>query len=255
MTEKEYRAAEGINKSTLWEIRKSPAHYRYLLSHQREDTAALKMGRAIHAAVLTPTAYKREWIIIPEGIDRRTKAGREEYEQFLKLAEGKETISTQDAQIVKAIASAIRKNKSAHDLLKGTRRERPIFWEDDEGNKCKCRIDAMKPGIIIDLKTTTDASTEAFTREAFKYGYDVQAAHYIEGYQAANGGKTPVWYFIAVEKAEPYAVNILKAGTDFIDHGAVTRRKLIQLLRKCQEADSFPDYGINEIIMPKWMEG
>ena len=254
MTEKEYRSAEGINKSTLWELRKSPKHYQYILTHEREDTPAIKMGRAIHSAVLTPTAYKREWAIMPDGIDRRTKAGREEYEAFLTQAEGREIITAQDAQTVKAISSAIRKSKEAMSLLKGTRRERPIFWTDDEGNKCKCRLDAVKPGIIIDLKTTTDASTEAFTREALKYGYDVQTAHYIEGYQAISGGKTPKWYFIAVEKAEPYAINILKAGSDFIDHGMIRRRKLINLLRECSKSGVFPDYGTNEIIMQKWAE-
>ena len=76
MTEAEYRAADGINKSTLWEMRKSPAHYKYLLDHPAEDTAALHFGRALHSAVLTPTAYKRDFRIAPD-VDKRTKAGRE----------------------------------------------------------------------------------------------------------------------------------------------------------------------------------
>ena len=38
MTEQEYRAHQGINKSTLWEIKRSPAHYKYLLEHPIEDT-------------------------------------------------------------------------------------------------------------------------------------------------------------------------------------------------------------------------
>lgn len=255
MTEQEYRQAEGVNKSTLWEIRKSPAHYRFILTHQREDTQALKIGRAIHAAVLTPTAYKRNWVIIPSDIDRRTKAGKEEYALFMEVNKNKETLSADEAETVRSIAKAVRKSKAVIDLLKGTRREKPLFWTNDKGILCKCRVDAMRDGIMIDLKTATDASTEAFTREALKYGYDVQAAHYIEGYEHTQNGKTPKWYFIVVEKVEPYAVNILKAGYDFIDHGIIRRNQLLQTLTECTQANEYPDYGTNEIIMPRWAEG
>lgn len=254
MTEKEYRQAEGVNKSTLWELRKSPAHYRYCLTHDREDTPALRIGRAIHAAVLTPTAFKREWAVIPARIDRRTKTGKEEYALFMQENEGKEFLSDDESELVKRISKAVRGNKAAAALLKGTKREKPLFWTNDDGIRFKCRADALKAGIMIDLKTTTDASTEAFTREALKYGYDVQAAHYIEGYQYMNGGKVPAWYFIAVEKAEPFAVNIIKAGLDFIDHGIVRRNRLIDSLKECWNTEQYPDYGINEMIMPKWAE-
>lgn len=255
MTEQEYRQAEGVNKSTLWEIRKSPAHYQYILTHPREDTPTLKMGRAIHAAVLTPTAYKREWAVIPADINRRTKAGQEEYNLFLAENEGKELLTAEESETVKGIVKAIRKNRDAAELLKGTRREVPVFWTNDQGIKCKCRIDAVKPGIMVDLKTAADASSDTFVRDALKYGYDVQAAHYIEGYSETGGGKTPKWFFIVIEKTEPYTVNIMKAGSDFIDHGIVRRNKLLQTLAECREKNSFPGYGINEIIMPKWAEG
>ena len=254
MTEKEYRAAEGVNKSTLWELRKSPAHYQYILTHQREDTQAFKIGRAIHAAVLTPTAYKREWSVIPEGIDRRTKAGKEEYQAFMEANNGKEILTAEEAEQVRSIAKAVRKNKAVSYLLKGTRREKPLFWTNEDGIRCKCRVDAMKDGIIIDLKTTTDASTEAFTREALKFGYDVQAAHYIDGYQNTQKGKPPKWFFIVVEKSEPYAINIIRAGLDFVDHGIVRRNKLLETLTECRENQYFPDYGTNDMIMPKWAE-
>ena len=36
MTEKEYREHPGVNKSTLWEIRKSPAHYKWALENPSE---------------------------------------------------------------------------------------------------------------------------------------------------------------------------------------------------------------------------
>jgi exodeoxyribonuclease VIII len=255
MTEQEYRAAEGVNKSTLWNLRKSPAHYKYFLENQREDTAAFAFGRAVHAAILTPAAFKRDFAVIPEGIDRRTKAGKEEYQAFLDASAGKEILTAQDAETVKAIVRAFKKNKDAVQLLKGTKREKPLFWTDDNGILCKCRIDAYKTGLIVDLKTAQDAETETFTKESLRYGYDVQAAHYLDAYQHKESAIRPDWYFIVIEKTEPYAINILRADIGFLDYGFIRRQELIEKLKACQEENSFPDYGVNELCLPAWAEG
>lgn len=255
MTEQEYRAADGVNKSTLWNLRKSPAHYKYFLENQREDTAAFAFGRAVHAAILTPSAFKKDFAVIPEGIDRRTKAGKEEYQAFLDASAGKEILTAQDAETVKAIVKAFKKNKDAVQLLKGTKREKPLFWTDDNGILCKCRIDAYKTGLIVDLKTAQDAETETFTKESLRYGYDVQAAHYLDAYQHKESAIRPDWYFIVIEKTEPYAINILRADIGFLDYGFIRRQELIEKLKACQEEKSFPDYGVNELCLPAWAEG
>ena len=255
MTDKEYRQAEGVNKSTLWNLRRSPAHYKYYLDNPPEDTQAYKFGRAVHSAILTPTAYKRDFAVIPEGINRRTNAGKEEYQAFIEASAGKEILTAEDAKTVKAIVSAFRKNRDAVSLLKGTKRERPLFWTDDNGVKCKCRVDAFKPGIMIDLKTAADAATDTFSREALRYGYDVQAAHYMDGYQHTQSAIMPEWYFIVIEKAEPYAVNILRADIGFIDHGIILRQQLIEKLIACQNQSNFPGYGTNDLFLPAWAEG
>lgn len=255
MTEQEYRQAEGVNKSTLWNLRKSPAHYKYFLENQREDTAAFAFGRAVHAAILTPAAFKKDFAIIPEGIDRRTKAGKEEYQAFLDASAGKEILTAADAETVKAIVKAFKKNRDAVQLLKGTKREKPLFWTDDNGILCKCRIDAYKAGLIVDLKTAQDAETETFTKEALRYGYDVQAAHYLDAYQHKESSVRPDWYFIVIEKAEPYAINILRADIGFLDYGFIRRQELIEKLKACQDQKAYPDYGINELCLPAWAEG
>ena len=254
MTEKEYRSAEGVNKSTLWNLRRSPAHYQYYLNHPPEDTPSFRFGRAVHAAILTPTAYKRDFAIIPEGIDRRTKAGKEEYQNFLESAAGKDILTADEAETVKGIVKAFRKNRDAVELLKGTKRERPLFWIDDNGILCKCRIDAYKPGIMIDLKTAADAETDTFSREAIRYGYDVQAAHYLDAYRHKESEVPPEWYFIVIEKAEPYTINILKADIGFLDYGYMRRQELIEKLISCKESGSFPGYGTNELLLPAWVE-
>ncbi len=252
MTEQEYRAAAGINKSTLWEMRKSPAHYKYFLEHPTEDTPALRFGRALHAAVLTPTAYKRDFRIAPD-VDKRTKAGRETYLAWkAALPAGAEEISAEEARTVADMVKAIRHHKTAMQLLRGTRREVPLFWKDtDTGLPCKCRIDALSSSIAVDLKTTADASSRAFQRDAFKYGYHVQAAHYLDGIAAVKK-KKPEWYFIAVEKAPPHAVHIFTASEQFIEYGEYMRGELMEAVRRCTASDTWAGYTVDNLDAPEW---
>ena len=246
MTEKEYRSAEGVNKSTLWEMRKSPAHYKYLLEHPAKDTAALHFGRALHAALLTPKAYKKDFAVAPTG-DKRTK----EYKAWkATLPEGSEEITPDDAQTVAEMVKSIRHDKEAMDLLRGTKREVPIFWDDKEiGIRCKCKIDALGKDAIVDLKSTDDIMS--FERDAYNYGYHVQAAHYLRGVEAKTG-KLLDWYFIAVEKKPPYGIKVIKATPGFIDYGDFIRAELLEKVQECREANEWPSYEAGEITEPRW---
>ena len=248
MTEQEYRTAGGINKSALWEMRKSPAHYKYLLDHPAEDTPALHFGRALHSAVLTPTAFKRDYRKAPD-IDRRTKT----YTAWKdSLPDGVEELTAKDAQIIRDMVKAIRKDKRAAELLRGTRREKPLFWTDNRtGLLCKCRIDALSSSAAIDLKTTTDASSRAFQRDAMKYGYHLQAAHYLNGIEAVTRNR-PDWYFIAVEKSAPYAVHVFKATDQFIEYGDFMRDELLEAVKRCTESGTWDGYSMDNLDAPEW---
>ncbi len=254
MTEQEYRAAAGVNKSTLWNMKKTPAHYKYYIDHPPEETASMRLGRAVHSLILTPEQYSSDFAVLPEGIDRRTKAGKEAYEEFMQMHGGKEILSVSDAAMIANMAAAVLACPEAVDLLKDTEREKPFFWNDDNGILCKCRMDAVTTGRIIDIKSAQDADTDVFAREALRYGYHVQTAHYIDAYYKTISSKTPEWYFIVIEKADPYCVNILKADIGFLDYGFVIRDDLMQKLIKCQKENSFPGYGMNELCLPGWVE-
>lgn len=251
MTEQEYRQHPAVNKSTLWEMRKSPAHYKWSLEHQREDTAALKFGRAFHMAVLQPEEFNSSYLIAPD-IDRRTKAGREAWQQFLAEAGNKELISQSDYDMINGMYEAIWTNDDAKALLEECETEKPVFWVDDAtGIECKCKMDAVKPGTLVDLKSCGDASTNAFMREALKYGYDVQSAHYLRGYRSIYTEQAAFW-FIAAEKTPPYAVNVIRASDAFIDRGTWTLIDLMDKLKECRDKDEWPGYGTNELVLPEW---
>lgn len=252
MTEQEYRAAEGVNKSTLWELRKSPAHYKYLLEHPTEDTQALRFGRALHAALLTPTAFKRDYVAAP-AFDRRTKAGKAAYEEWRQgLGEGVTIMDAEELGTIKQMVKAYKATPEARALLRKSRREVPLFWRDREvGLPCKCRVDAITPETIIDVKTTMDGTTDAFRRDAMRYGYHVQAAHYLNGVETLTG-RQPEWYFLIMEKKAPYGVHLLKASESFIELGAFERTRLLEQLKECMDTDTWPSYQTGELDPPEW---
>lgn len=256
MTEAEYRADPGVNKSTLWEIRKSPAHYKYALESQEEtDSPSLRLGRAVHALVLQPDQFDNMYAIAPN-VDRRTKEGKQAWAEFIEANEGKEILTADEASDVGSIAFSV--NVTAGNLLDGCQTEVPLFWDDRRtGIRCKARLDAWKElpdkFVVIDLKTTTDASTDAFTRSAVKYGYHVQAAHYLNGFEAVREPDKPVeWWFVATEKKQPYAVNLIKASQAVIDEGQYVLMTLMDKLNECLKTDEWPGYGEATMGLPAW---
>lgn len=246
MIDIEYRSNNAVNKSTLWWLRKSPAHYKWALTAETPDTPAMKFGRAVHAAILEPNKYTSEFVTFSG--DRRTKAGKEEYQALIES--GKEIISSEDAENVRAMVNAL--PHSAINLINGAEKEKALFWTDPEtGVECKGRLDAIGGGLVIDYKTTTDASTEAFTREAMRYGYDLQAAMYLTAAEL-NGYGNCEFVFIAQEKSAPFAVNIIRASEAFIDRGRWIMQDLLRKWKECDKTGEWPGYGENELIIPEW---
>lgn len=260
MTEQEYNKAPGIRRSLLWELRKSPAHLKWRMDNPPEATPALIFGQALHAAVLTPEDYGRQFAVMPN-VDRRTKAGREAWDTAAAEAQGRTQIAFDWAEQIAAMVQAVRGNPIAARLLDGPH-ETSYSWADPlTGEACKCRTDAETDigdmHLIVDLKSCQDASTDAFMRDALSYGYDVQAAMYTDGYKACTGNDAS-FVFAAVEKNPPYAVNILQADTLFMQHGQDRYRHLLGLYHECRQRSQWPGYtGFNGDIaslgLPAWL--
>lgn len=63
ITRAEYAAHEGVNWSTLANMRKSPLHYKHGLEHARKETAALRKGRALHTLLFEPETYASTYAV------------------------------------------------------------------------------------------------------------------------------------------------------------------------------------------------
>ena len=159
------------------------------------------------------------------------------------------------------MCEALNKNEFVKKLLKGEK-EKPFFWVDEmTGENCKCRTDVLteigENLIIVDLKSTDNAETEAFMRSAIKYGYDFQSGYYTEGVKL-NTGREPLFVFIAIEKKPPYAINILQADKLLIRRGYDVFRELIGIYADCKKTDNWYGYlgkfnQINNLALPAYL--
>lgn len=261
ISNKEYRQREGISSSDLKKMMKSMATYRWYKDHPEDsDSQALLFGRFYHKFILENDCWEEEFAVAPL-VDKRTKAGKEAWEQFCKDNEGKDVVTQQDYETVVAMREAFMKTPFAPLLIKGEH-EKSFFWTDERtGLPLKIRPDSFgkikDQYIAIDLKTTKNAETDAFMRDSLKMGYDCQAYLYKEGLEQ-HYGKDFKFIFIAQEKTEPYLVNILEADDYFIASGKEITEMLLDQYLECSESGNWYGYvknnEINSLGVPKWIQ-
>lgn len=237
MTDKEYRDHVGISRSQLWPmLSKTPLHFKYQYDHPEEkDSPALAFGRAAHKYILEKPLFNLDFAVAPN-CDRRTKAGKEQYETFLSLAEGKEVISEDDYKVILAMSDAIDEDPFARTFLTGIT-ETPYFWTDKEtGEPLKVRVDCIAEyegkKYIVDYKTTDSCADGHFESSVRKFGYKFQAGMYREGV-FQNTFDDYGFAFVAQEKKAPYACRVYVCNEDFLIEGYEQFRKALSIFHWC----------------------
>jgi hypothetical protein len=250
----DYRAVDGVSKSDLDLIARSPAHYQQEKATPSVPTAAMLFGTALHAAVLEPAVFDQQYVVAPN-VDRRTKAGKEAWEEFEASLNGRSLVDGKDLATINAMAAAIASHPTASSLLSGGVAEQSCFWINSGTRElCKCRPDYIREdGIIVDLKTTTDASLDPFMRSAYTYRYHVQAAMYIAGVRMTTG-KATAFVIIAIEKTPPYAIACYMADSNMLEAGHKEFVRNLRTYAECRQANQWPGYpqSIQSLSVPVW---
>lgn len=261
MTEHEYRTHPAVSRSELWRlITESPEKFMYYRENPQPPTNALIFGQAFHMAVLQPEIYGDNFAAAPV-FDRRTKAGREAWEQFSAESEGKTIIPSEWQEKIEAMTEKLNADPFVRQLLSGEH-EKPYFWTDElTGEECKCRADCITEiggnVYVMDIKTCESAATDVFMRKSVDYGYPLQAAMYCEGVKQAMGRECS-FVFIAIEKAPPYAVNIMQADDIYRQYGFDIFREALGIYHDCKINNNWYGYlgkfhNINVLGLPAYL--
>ncbi len=245
------------SKGALDKVRRSPAHYAAWLAGLADETSdALDFGKAFHCASLEPELFAERYTIEPTFGDCRKKENKANRDAWRKENEGALLLSMNDHLACRAMAESIRKHPVASRLLEGGDRELTVRWRDEAtGLECKARADQYRPDrrLVVDVKTTEDASPDGFRKSVARYGYHRQAALYREGFAAA-GAPVDFFLFVAVEKVAPFAVGVYALDADAEKRGRDSVREDLAKLADCIERDVWPAYSdsILTLDLPAW---
>lgn len=258
VTNAQYHADPAVSKSHLDIVAKSPRHYwhRFLDPNRviPEPTPAMVLGSAVHTRVLEPHRYDIEYAVAPQ-VNRATKAGKEAWAEFVEQAGRKTVLTAEQDELAAAVANAVWNHPAASLVLsKPGLVEQTYSWVDEAtGEKCKCRPDWHSDcrRLLVDLKTTEDASPAGFARSIYKFRYHVQANWYQRPFAEAEQ-----FVFIAVEKSPPYLVGVYVATPEMVAAGGRTADRDLARLAECRAADEWPGYSdeIVPIDLPRWSD-
>ena len=217
-----YADTEFISNSMLGLLKKSPKDLDMFFQKGGSlETPAMVFGRAFHKAILEPEIFSDE-VVVYDGKTKRGKA----WDEFSEANFDKDIITEAEFDCLRKMRHNLRKNKDIDELLVGNK-EVPMVWEDSLSSvRCKGKVDILHKDVIVDIKTTQDASFEGFRRSSYKYGYNRQAAFYLDGFGAKE------FIFVVIEKKAPYNIGVYHCSDEFIESGREEYSRLLMDYRK-----------------------
>jgi len=262
MTNEQYHSdTSSISKSGLDKIESSPLDYWWhYLRPEREafvPTKDMKFGTAVHYAVLEPNEFLKTYVPMPS-IDKRTTIGKAEFASLTAMCEANNQtlIDVTDFETVKRMRDAIFKHPTAKLLLENGLAEQTFkFQEQNTGANCKIRPDWIdsNSGLIVDLKTTEDATQRGFIKSVLEYNYHKQAPFYLDGLETVGQDKAG-FVFVNIEKTEPFKIGIHYLDNRSMQLGRDTYIRNCETYVECLKTGIWKGYDekISEVSLPEW---
>ena len=272
-TNEQYHANDAISHSKLELFRRRPiSYYRRFIAKtvaRPETTEAFRIGSAAHCAVLEPDQFWARYALRPDGIDRRTKDGKAAFAEFEAANVGKTVITQDEAGAVQEMTAAVQHHPLASQLLAAGSPE--LSWRvepvggmalqcrTDWYNSAGCELSGGRP-YVADLKTVESLDSDAFRnfeRACFNFGYHRQAGFYLPLITEIIGSPVFNFFFIAVEKVEPYGVAVYRLSDAATARGHDETITDLLRLQNCIKSEQWPNLppDLREIGLPKWYGG
>ena len=207
------------------------------------DAAAV--GSAVHAVAL-----ECDWdrIAFVEAPDWRTKAAKGLRTDA--ILGGRIPLLEKNRQQVTGMVAAL-----APLLPEPRKAEATLIWQEPNGAWCRARPDAMAPGLIVDIKTTTMAATPDGWGRRQMWEYTMQCGLYRIGYARTHDSLRPAWRFVVQEQYPPYCAAVFAFDNESLAYCDRLAERAIELWGACMSSGEWPGYpaGAHVAEMPAWM--
>ena len=219
----------------------------------------MRLGTAVHAYVLEGED-SNDVAVLPDDINRRTKAGKEDYALFCADNADRTILTMDENRKAYSMADSVHACRAASVSLDlASHREYSMRWKcPATGLLARGRPDAYSSvdNIIVDLKTAADASPNGFARSVANYKYHVHAYAYMTGLRELGHVDDECAYLIvAVESTAPYAVGVYSLDRSDIELGGKLYVEAAEKMLECQATDTWPGYSNDEVSLlslPTW---
>lgn len=240
---------------------KTPLHY-YATSYLNPDrepeerNEALNFGKAAHTLLLGESGFRDKYAVRPEAWrDWRTKASQEWRAEQEKA--GRTVLISSQIKAIRGIARSLEAHPLVRQgILHGLVEHTIVCKDHATGVWLKIRPDVvpMADGVLVDAKSTTDASPEAVRRSILNLGYPMQGALGTIVMKEALGITITDFVLVFLEKDEPHAVAITAIDNEWIYWARRQVRRAIDKFARCVEASEWPGYDTETTVhMPDWL--
>ena len=254
ITNAEYHGRKThISSTGVRTFKKNKKQFEYGLTHELvKQTKAMADGTAVHSFFLERDSFNADYVTKPADIKLNTKVGKEwaqEHQGKIIIdSEFSNNLLEMEKSFMDSPAKLIYDNKGQTELS--------YFWDDLVLVRGKCRPDWISDdgNIVVDVKTTIDASPKGFQKSISNWGYHLQLGWYLRGLRKL-GLPAKEFIFIAIEKTPPFCVGVYSADQNMINFAMKEIDQLMPEIQTAMMSNEFPDYTpeITSIGLPPWM--
>jgi hypothetical protein len=271
--QEEYHAPQAVPRGhpdfvmtsgALREFLRCPS--RWFNGYVSPESEAKRWGDMLDTFILTPELWSERFAVKPatykneKGEVKPWNGNATKCKEWLELQSDKTVVSAREVEHVNAAKNRLFDEPTCDAFLlsaapEGLQVQCTARWD---GIPVKVLLDLV-PGkdsefsrCLGDLKSTRNASPRAFARQCYTMGYHVQAALYLDLYNAATGEQREDWCFLLSENFPPFEVGKELLSADFLALGRRTYRAALDAYARCVATKHWPGYDEHEDAAQGW---
>ena len=244
-----YALIDAINYSSFKHFLISPKHYKEYISCEHEETPAMRLGTAIHSAVLTPSQFSKSYIKAPV-CDRRTREGKLEWQDFISLHGDKKILTDDDFSTCISIQRAFEANEFFQKLFNGNKNVEQVVVGELFGVAVKGRIDMYdeRTNTIYDVKSIASVPSVYNCQKAIHQNLSyTQAYMYSMLIKQVYNVSTPTFVFGFVEKAKPNSIGHVIPSEYFMNYASSIVEKELNRFQNCSLVNAWPSFTHSDV--------
>lgn len=255
----------SVSSTVLRAVEQRSLRHGWLASHLNPDKAEsskdhFRLGTALHSIAFEGELSKKHFAISEFDEFRTNEAKRWRDAQ---INAGRTVLKKKDLKLVRDMCDALLEEPAIQQGLfdeKGEVETSVIHRDEETGLWLKVRPDVVPVNpVLVDLKSTADASRRAVERSVIDYGYHMQLALAAEVIEKVVDTPIEECWLVMIEHEAPHTVVFAEIDMDLISWGRVLNRgamrRFAECLAKGREAKHFPrNYRDGELTIrtPTW---